>query len=50
MFNYSAFHRVARRQQTGEGRLKVNGKEVAHVDDAKDRRQAFRAIEMIAER
>jgi enoyl-[acyl-carrier protein] reductase I len=34
----------------GEGRLKVNGRDIAHIDDAKDRRQAFRAIKLIAER
>ena len=34
----------------GEGHFKVNGREVAHVDDAKDRRQAFREIKKIAER
>jgi enoyl-[acyl-carrier protein] reductase I len=34
----------------GEGHLKVNGREIAHVDDAKDRRQAFRALKTIAER
>jgi len=28
----------------GEGHFKVNGREVAHVHDAKDRRQAFREI------
>jgi enoyl-[acyl-carrier protein] reductase I len=28
----------------GEGHFKVNGREVAHADDAKDRRQAFREI------
>lgn len=28
----------------GEGHLKVNGREIAHIDDAKDRRQALRAI------
>ena len=33
----------------GEGHLKVNGREVAHVNDAKDRRQAFRAIKKFAE-
>lgn len=33
----------------GEGHLKVNGRAVAHVNDAKDRRQAFRAIKKIAE-
>src|SRR5262245_52842793 len=34
----------------GEGHLKVNGREVAHVTDAKDRRQAFRDLKKIAER
>jgi enoyl-[acyl-carrier protein] reductase I len=34
----------------GEGHSKVNGREVAHVNDAKDRRQAFREIKKIAER
>jgi enoyl-[acyl-carrier protein] reductase I len=34
----------------GEGLLKINGREIARVDDAKDRRQAFRAIKLIAER
>ncbi len=34
----------------GEGHLKVNGREVAHIDNAKDRRQAFREIKKIAER
>ena len=34
----------------GEGHLKVNGREIAYIDDAKDRRQAFRAIKTIAER
>jgi enoyl-[acyl-carrier protein] reductase I len=29
--------------------LKVNGKEIAHIDDAKDRRQAFRNLKKIAE-
>lgn len=33
----------------GEGHLKINGREIAHVDDAKDRRQAFRAIKKIAD-
>src|SRR6516225_5979897 len=33
----------------GEGRLKVNGHEIAHVQDAKDRRQAFRELQRIAE-
>ena len=34
----------------GEGQLKINGREIAHINDAKDRRQAFRAIKQIAER
>ena len=34
----------------GEGHLKVNGREIAHINDAKDRRQAFSAIKTIAER
>ena len=34
----------------GEGHLKINGREIAHVDDAKDRRQAFRTIKQIADR
>ena len=34
----------------GEGHLRINGRDIAHVDDAKDRRQAFRAIKAIAER
>ena len=29
----------------GEGHLKVNGREIAHIDDAKDRRQAFRELD-----
>src|SRR5690242_134242 len=33
----------------GEGQLKVNGREIAHINDAKDRRQAFRAVKQIAE-
>jgi enoyl-[acyl-carrier protein] reductase I len=33
----------------GEGHLKVNGLEIAHVDDAKDRRQAFRKLAKAAE-
>jgi enoyl-[acyl-carrier protein] reductase I len=33
----------------GEGHLKVNGREIAHVDDAKDRRQAFRKLAKAAE-
>ena len=28
----------------GEGHLKINGREIAHVRDAKDRRQAFRNL------
>src|SRR5262245_40784985 len=34
----------------GEGQLNINGREIAHINDAKDRRQAFRAIKLIAER
>ncbi len=34
----------------GEGHLKINGREIVHVDDAKDRRQAFRTIKQIADR
>ena len=34
----------------GEGHLRVNGREIAHVNDAKDRRQAFRELKKIAER
>ena len=30
--------------------MKVNGREIAHVDDAKDRRQAFRKLAKTAER
>jgi enoyl-[acyl-carrier protein] reductase I len=33
----------------GEGHFKVNGRQVARVDDAKDRRQAFRELKKIAE-
>jgi enoyl-[acyl-carrier protein] reductase I len=33
----------------GEGHLKVNGREIAHVNDAKDRRQAFRKLAKAAE-
>ena len=33
----------------GEGFLKVNGRQIAHIDDAKDRRQAFRNLNKIAE-
>ena len=34
----------------GEGCFKVNGREIAHIDDAKDRRQAFRELKKFAER
>jgi enoyl-[acyl-carrier protein] reductase I len=34
----------------GEGQLKINGREIARISDAKNRRQAFRAIQQIAER
>ena len=34
----------------GEGQLKVNGREIARVNDAKDRRQAFRDLEQHANR
>jgi len=34
----------------GEGTLKINGKEVARVTDAKNRQQAFRELEQAAER
>src|SRR5262245_63649120 len=34
----------------GEGHFKVNGREIAHVNDAKDRRQAFRELKKIADR
>ena len=34
----------------GEGQLKVNGREIARINDAKNRRQAFRSIQLIAER
>ena len=33
----------------GEGYFKVNGREIAHIDDAKDRRQAFRELKKIAD-
>jgi enoyl-[acyl-carrier protein] reductase I len=32
----------------GEGHLRVNGREIAHIDDAKDRRQAFRELNKMA--
>ena len=34
----------------GEGHLKINGREIAHITDAKNRRQAFRNLAMAAER
>lgn len=34
----------------GEGHFRVNGREIANIDDTKDRRQAFREIKKIAER
>jgi enoyl-[acyl-carrier protein] reductase I len=34
----------------GEGNLKINDREIAHIDDAKDRREAFRNLNKIAER
>jgi enoyl-[acyl-carrier protein] reductase I len=34
----------------GEGHLKINGRQVAHVNDAKDRRQAFQELKKIADR
>ena len=34
----------------GEGHLKVNGRQVAHVNCAKDRRQAFHDLKKIAEK
>src|SRR3974390_875387 len=33
----------------GEGHLKVNGREIAHVDHAKDRREAFREMKKAAD-
>ena len=33
----------------GEGRLKVNGDQIAHIDDVKDSRQTFRKLETIAD-
>ena len=33
----------------GEGHLKVNGREVASINDAKDRRQAFRDLKRLAD-
>jgi enoyl-[acyl-carrier protein] reductase I len=34
----------------GEGHLRVNGRQVAHINDAKDRRHAFRELKKIADR
>jgi enoyl-[acyl-carrier protein] reductase I len=34
----------------GEGHFRVNGREIAHISDAKDRRQAFRSLKKIADR
>ena len=34
----------------GEGHLKVNGRQIGHVNDAKDRRQAFRELKRLADR
>jgi enoyl-[acyl-carrier protein] reductase I len=34
----------------GEGHLKVNGREIAHINDARDRRQAFASLRKMAER
>ena len=34
----------------GEGQLKVNGREIARIDYAKDRRQAFRELDLVAGR
>jgi enoyl-[acyl-carrier protein] reductase I len=34
----------------GEGNLRVNGRKVAHINDAKDRRGAFRELKKIADR
>src|SRR3954467_1893013 len=34
----------------GEGHLRIDGREVAHVTDGKDRRQAFRKLATSAER
>jgi enoyl-[acyl-carrier protein] reductase I len=34
----------------GEGHLKVNGREIAKINDAKDRRHAFRELKKIADR
>ena len=34
----------------GEGHLRVNGREIAHINNEKDRRQAFRKLKTIADR
>ena len=34
----------------GEGDLKVNGVEIAHITDGKNRRQVFLALKKVAER
>ena len=34
----------------GEGRLRINGRDIARIDDAKDRRQAFRQLDRMAVR
>ncbi len=34
----------------GEGQFRVNGREIARINDAKDRREAFRELKKIAER
>src|SRR5215475_3435232 len=34
----------------GEGHLKINGREIARVNDAKDRRHAFHELKKIADR
>jgi enoyl-[acyl-carrier protein] reductase I len=34
----------------GEGHLRINGREIAHISDEKDRRQAFRKLKTIADR
>ena len=31
-----------------ESHFRINGREIAHIDDAKDRRQAFRELEKMA--
>jgi enoyl-[acyl-carrier protein] reductase I len=34
----------------GEGHLRINGREIAHINDARDRRQAFSRLKQIADR